>query len=107
MPDLLSSVIVAKQGKGDMAISSSIGSNIFDILVGLPVPWMFYIMVKGQPQTVKSESLGFSVLLLLVMLLIVVFIIAASGWKMTKTLGAVMFMLYFVYIAIDLIQSQA
>lgn len=38
VPDLLSSVIVAKQGHGDMAVSSSIGSNIFDILVGLPLP---------------------------------------------------------------------
>ena len=36
VPDLLSSVIVARQGKGDMAVSSSIGSNIFDILVVYP-----------------------------------------------------------------------
>ena len=39
VPDLLSSVIVARMGEGDMAVSSSIGSNIFDILVGLPFPW--------------------------------------------------------------------
>jgi Ca2+/Na+ antiporter len=31
VPDLLSSVIVAKRGEGDMAVSSSIGSNIFDV----------------------------------------------------------------------------
>ena len=42
VPDLLSSVIVAKMGEGDMAVSSSIGSNIFDILVGLPLPWILY-----------------------------------------------------------------
>ena len=42
VPDLLSSVIVAKQGHGDMAVSSSIGSNIFDVAFGLPVPWLFY-----------------------------------------------------------------
>ena len=34
VPDLLTSVIVARKGFGDMAISSSIGSNIFDITVG-------------------------------------------------------------------------
>ena len=39
VPDLLTSVIVARQGQGDMAVSSSIGSNIFDVLVGLPFPW--------------------------------------------------------------------
>mmetsp|Transcript_20311 Transcript_20311/g.29742 ORF Transcript_20311/g.29742 Transcript_20311/m.29742 type:complete len:88 (-) Transcript_20311:574-837(-) len=43
VPDLLSSVIVARRGEGDMAVSSSIGSNIFDILVGLPVPWIIFI----------------------------------------------------------------
>ena len=40
IPDALSSVAVAKEGYGDMAVSSSIGSNVFDILIGLPVPWM-------------------------------------------------------------------
>ena len=38
IPDLLTSCIVAMQGEGDMAVSSSIGSNIFDVLVGLPLP---------------------------------------------------------------------
>lgn len=45
VPDLISSVIVARKGEGDMALSSSIGSNIFDILVGLPVPWLLYSAV--------------------------------------------------------------
>ncbi|GMH70838.1 hypothetical protein TL16_g05508, partial [Triparma laevis f. inornata] len=36
IPDALSSVAVAREGYGDMAVSSSIGSNVFDILVGLP-----------------------------------------------------------------------
>lgn len=51
VPDLLSSVIVARRGNGDMAVSSSIGSNIFDILVGLPVPW---IMFTAWPSTAST-----------------------------------------------------
>lgn len=47
VPDLLSSLIVARQGEGDMAVSSSIGSNIFDILVGLPLPWILYMVYKS------------------------------------------------------------
>ncbi len=34
IPDLITSVIVARKGLGDMAVSSSMGSNIFDITVG-------------------------------------------------------------------------
>ena len=37
IPDLITSVIVAKKGFGDMAVSSSVGSNIFDITVGLVI----------------------------------------------------------------------
>jgi len=44
VPDLLSSVIVARRGEGDMAVSSSIGSNIFDILIGLPFPWLCFTL---------------------------------------------------------------
>ena len=34
IPDLLTSVIVARKGLGDMAVSSSVGSNIFDVCMG-------------------------------------------------------------------------
>jgi K+-dependent Na+/Ca+ exchanger-like protein len=53
VPDLLTSVIVARMGEGDMALSSSIGSNIFDILVGLPVPWIAYTAWNDEPITVR------------------------------------------------------
>merc|ERR1712217_944508 len=52
VPDLLSSYVVARNGEGDMAVSSSIGSNIFDVTVGLPLPWLAYCIVqaaKGNP----------------------------------------------------------
>ena len=32
VPDTIASVLVARQGMGDMAVSNSIGSNVFDIL---------------------------------------------------------------------------
>jgi hypothetical protein len=66
VPDMLSSVIVAKRGQGDMAISSSIGSNIFDILVGLPLPWMIYTLVPSKAGFVSVSS-SFVVPLLLLM----------------------------------------
>ena len=38
IPDLITSVIVARKGFGDMAVSSSVGSNIFDVTVGWEEP---------------------------------------------------------------------
>ena len=37
IPDLITSVIVARKGLGDMAVSSSVGSNIFDITIGYSI----------------------------------------------------------------------
>uniref|UniRef100_H2SRD8 Solute carrier family 24 member 2 n=1 Tax=Takifugu rubripes TaxID=31033 RepID=H2SRD8_TAKRU len=47
IPDLITSVIVARKGLGDMAVSSSVGSNIFDITVGLPFPWLIWSLLNG------------------------------------------------------------
>lgn len=40
VPEAVSSVIVTNQGHGAMGISNSIGSNTFDILLCLGVPWL-------------------------------------------------------------------
>jgi len=105
IPDLLSSVIVAKQGKGDMAISSSVGSNIFDILVGLPLPWIVFIIVKKKNVRILSCGLAISIIVLIVMLIAVAVSIRISGWKMTKFLGYSMFFLYFVFLTQDLVRN--
>ncbi|CAL1279088.1 unnamed protein product [Larinioides sclopetarius] len=45
IPDLITSVLVARKGFGDMAVSSSIGSNIFDVTVGtIPMDIMEVMM---------------------------------------------------------------
>jgi len=107
VPDLLSSVIVAKQGEGDMAVSSSIGSNIFDVAFGLPVPWMVFNivgMIAGCdcPVIVQSDGLLGSLLVLLGMVAAIVLIIKYAGWKMTHKLGLIMFILYWMYVAFAL-----
>jgi len=101
IPDLLTSVAVARKGHGDMAVSSSIGSNIFDVAFGLPVPWFIYAAIY-EPVGVGSDSLFLSVGLLLAMLAVVVILIIAFKWVMTKGLGVFMFLLYGVFIAQDL-----
>merc|ERR1711871_1179485 len=112
VPDLLSSVIVAKQGEGDMAVSSSIGSNVFDVAVGLPLPWLvfnIYVQDLGctDPVLVTSEGLKESLVILLVMVFLIVATIAASNWAMTKMLGYTMFFFYFAYIAVALARTPA
>ena len=111
VPDLLSSIIVAMQGKGDMAVSSSIGSNIFDILIGLPLPWIiksFILMAQGQNytgNTVRAGNLVWNILVLVGMLIAVIATIAWSNWRMTKGLGVMMFVLYAIFLTFALLMA--
>eukprot|EP00536_Pseudo-nitzschia_multiseries_P007724 jgi/Psemu1/196275/e_gw1.184.84.1 len=99
VPDLLSSVIVARRGQGDMAVSSSVGSNIFDILVGLPVPWMLYSAFNNADAVnIGSEGLVRSLLILVGMIVLVIGSIHCQGWKLTKILGGIMFLFYIVFL---------
>ncbi|XP_060008310.1 sodium/potassium/calcium exchanger 1 isoform X4 [Lagenorhynchus albirostris] len=102
IPDLITSVIVARKGLGDMAVSSSVGSNIFDITVGLPLPWMLFSFINGlQPVPVSSNGLFCAIVLLFLMLLFVISSIALCKWRMNKILGFTMFLLYFVFLIIS------
>merc|ERR1712129_607407 len=86
VPDLITSVIGAREGKGDMAVSSSIGRNIFDVI---------------------ADSLLVSILILFGMLAAVLTIIYCSKWRMTKTLGYSMFVLYVIFCAQDIARQAA
>jgi len=103
IPDALSSVYMAKMGEGDMAISSSIGSNVFDILVGLPIPWMLKIFCTSTEFIyVNSPFVVVHVLVLLFMVIMVVASIAYLGWKLDMRLGGIMGGLYVVFLVIAL-----
>jgi len=112
IPDAVSSMAVAKEGQGDMAVSSSIGSNIFDILVGLPIPWIIkigFVEMIGHGQTAKasevvilSEFITFYVLLLLIMVVLVVMSIHFMGWELSRPLGMCMAVLYVTFLVIAL-----
>ncbi|XP_075536512.1 solute carrier family 24 member Nckx30C isoform X2 [Dermacentor variabilis] len=102
IPDLITSVLVARKGFGDMAVSSSVGSNIFDVAVGLPLPWLLSCMIYG-PVKVSSSGMACSIFILFMMLLFVIITIALFRWRMNVGLAMVMFFLYFVFIACSLL----
>lgn len=112
IPDCLSSIAVARRGHGDMAVSSSIGSNIFDILIGLPLPWFIYTAIMrpaigpslGETHVeILSESLAVMILSLFVMVALVVTTIHMSGWVLSVKLGIMMMVLYFMFLALSLL----
>jgi len=105
IPDLLSSAAVARKGHGDMAVSSSIGSNIFDILVGLPLPWILYTCIIYPNETIPIQSDGL-IIMVLSLLLMVAFVCLAVhyyGWTLSIKLAYVFVFLYIIFVAESLL----
>ncbi|XP_048755616.2 sodium/potassium/calcium exchanger 4-like isoform X2 [Ostrea edulis] len=100
VPDCLSSLFVSRDGLGDMAVSNSIGSNVFDILMCLGLPWLLksLILEDGSPIPIQSEGLTYSAITLLstvVFLLVAMFV---TKWRLDKKFGVICLLVYLVVI---------
>lgn len=98
VPDLLSSTIVAKQGRGDMAIANAVGSNIFDILFGLGMPWLLVTAFMNKTVVVATENLLSSVFLLFATVIAVFFVLAMKKWELGRRAGILLIIIYIGYI---------
>jgi K+-dependent Na+/Ca+ exchanger-like protein len=80
-PDMISSVVVARQGRGDMAVANAVGSNIFDILIGLGLPWLLVMMMgvftEGHTfvEVGTSDLLGSTLVLLGTVFILFIFLL--------------------------------
>lgn len=104
IPDLLASLVVAKQGRGDMAISNAIGSNIFDILFALGAVWFFYMLFTGKEIMVSTENLVSSVILLLATVIVIFFLLLVRKWKIGHRAGYFLIVLYLAYVGWAIMQ---
>lgn len=104
LPDVVASVLVIKDGLGDMAVSNAVGSNVFDILVCLGIPWFLQtcVLTPGSTIQVYSEGLLYSSITLLSTVAILVFGIHFNKWLLDKCI-AIVFM--FVYIGYSILAS--
>uniref|UniRef100_A0A3Q3EQ95 Sodium/potassium/calcium exchanger 3-like n=1 Tax=Kryptolebias marmoratus TaxID=37003 RepID=A0A3Q3EQ95_KRYMA len=105
VPDCMASVIVARQGLGDMAISNSIGSNVFDILVGLGLPWALQTLCIDYGSTVHLNSRGliFSVGLLLASVFFTVLGVHLNKWTLDRRLGLACLFMYAVFLCFSVL----
>ncbi|XP_026754390.2 probable sodium/potassium/calcium exchanger CG1090 isoform X2 [Galleria mellonella] len=102
VPDALSSLAVIKEGYGDMAVSNAVGSNVFDILVCLGLPWFIQtaIIQPGSHVNVISKGLIYSTLSLFSTVIFLVVATHANGWKLDRKYGAVLMVWYLLFITL-------
>ncbi len=107
IPDMISSVIVAKQGRSGMAVSNAIGSNIFDILIGLGLPWLLLLAFTDTSIATSTNSLFESVVLLIASVIFIFLTLVIGKWKMGKKTGIFLIALYVFYLGREIYKIYA
>lgn len=102
VPDGISSLLVARQGDGDMAVSNTVGSNVFDILLCLGVPWLLKTTVVELNSTVKviSGSILYTSISLFGTVFVTVLLVSVNRWRLNKCLGVLFLLLYIAFISV-------
>jgi len=105
VPDAMGSIAVAKDGMGDLAVANAVGSNTFDILLGLGLPWFLKAAISG-PIDVPGELLTEAIIILALCLAFYLVLLNVNKWILTKRLGFVLLLLYVVVIVFILVWHQ-
>ena len=98
----MASKVAAKNGFGNQAVSNAFGSNSFNIMVGLGLPWMLYVGLGNDFEPyhgLKDEHIVDSILILAILLGMFVVFMIASNFVMYQWHGIVFLMSYGGYIA--------
>jgi hypothetical protein len=98
-PNVFASMIVARQGLGNMAVSNAMGSNVFNIFMGLGLPWLLYCLFPPDDagnevhtashvyhglEAPEHHGVLFPTLLLLVLLLAFTAMLCANNFRLYK-----------------------
>ena len=95
-------MLVARAGQGDMAVSNAFGSNVFNILVGLGLPWLLYVVLKneGNPYTgIVDEGIVFDVAILALCLAGFTLALALARFTLNAGAAYTMLALYVAYLS--------
>lgn len=101
LPNYVASLVAARQGLGNMAVSNAFGSNVFNIFVGLGVPWLVFICFvnKGQDYTdLVDDGIVENVIILATVLSVFVVFMLFSGFVLVRWHAWVFLLMYAVYV---------
>lgn len=100
LPDTLGSVIVAREGKAQMAVSNALGSNVFDIAFAMGFSFFCSILSNGgAPVKVNAGDFSEMVTACFLSLFLLLLLVFASGLRLRRWHGVVLILSYVLYIA--------
>ena len=99
VPDTVLSVLSAKRGNYDAAISNVFGSNIFDICICLSVPILLALMLTGSVTPVNLPQIEL-VYMLVGATALAIYLFWSDNYTLTKTKSTIMFGIYLLIILV-------
>jgi Ca2+/Na+ antiporter len=110
VPDTIGCIIIARQGLGDMAVGTLIGSNVFDIVLCLGLPWTVKTLIYEHDSEIqiKSTRLFLSCFVLFGLLMISFALFVVRKFQLDKVLGSLLLLMYAIFlptsIAVELLK---
>jgi len=101
IPDTALSVISAKKGQYDAAVSNVFGSNIFDICICLSVPILIALAMSGEPTNIDLPQTGL-IWSLIGATLLAIYFFWSNNYTLTKVKAGMMGILYFLIIFVSI-----
>lgn len=103
VPEVISSIIVCRNGLGNMAICNLLGSNIFDILFCLGAPWLIKILGFSDTGTlvINSAALTYTTVTLLATVVAMYVTFYLSNWQLNFKVGFACLFLYAGFIILS------
>lgn len=101
VPEIITTVLIVKMGFGNMAFSNLIGSNIFDILFCLGLPWFVKTLSNsGGRLHINSGALTYTTLTLLGTTVLMLVTLCAARWRLNWRVGVVCLGLYVAFLTL-------
>merc|ERR1712216_642642 len=91
---------------GDMAVSNALGSNVFDICIGLGVPYLIFTTLKDQHINMCKNEIVPSILTLLAIVVLLFAVFVGSRWVLHPQSGYVLFLAYLCFVAWNILDSH-
>ncbi|MED5241779.1 MAG: sodium:calcium antiporter [SAR324 cluster bacterium] len=99
VPDTALSVISAKKGHYDAAVSNVFGSNIFDICICLSIPILLALAMSGEPTAIDLPQLGL-IWSLIGATFVAAYLFWSNNYTLTKAKAGMMGMIYLLIILV-------
>lgn len=105
VPEMIANVIVVKKSaSASMALSNTIGSNIFDVLIGLGLPWLLKILVNYSTSAqfsgvfINSSALPFTAMTLLLTIFLSLITFKQCKWQLGLVSGLICLFIYIFFV---------